>query len=353
MALARKLESGSWQTRATKVINGKKVTKCFTVHPKQCKGDSRKAKQLSEKLAREWQIETSNESIYSPTMAKCMRKYIDENQKHFSDRTVYDYENYIKFFDPIKDILMEDVRSSDLQLLVNEWSVSVKSKTIKNRISFILSTLDYCGYDRKIRLRYPENDSIEVGSPDTKDIQILLANSSGALKAIIALAAIPGMRRGEIAALKEGDISRDMCKIFIHADMVYTKEGWKYKDRPKTKSGKRTVDLPQYIIDLLPYHENPDNFVFELNPNQMSKLYDKLRFRFNINHTLHGLRHYAISFRSDIGINPKYIQEIVGHEIGSDVTEKVYNNPIESTRRHYLEVTNDYLDKTFKSTLIS
>ena len=105
MALARKLESGSWQTRATKVINGKKVTKCFTVHPKQCKGDSRKAKQLSEKLAREWQIETSNESIYSPTMAKCMRKYIDENQKHFSDRTVYDYENYIKFFDPIKDIL--------------------------------------------------------------------------------------------------------------------------------------------------------------------------------------------------------------------------------------------------------
>lgn len=353
MAKARLLPSGAYQTRVTKVFNGQKVTKSFTVHPRETKNDAKKAKQLSEMKAREWQIETTNESIYSPTMSKCMRKYIDDNKKHFSARTVYDYENLIKFFDPIKDMFMEDVRSSDLQLLVNEWSVTVKSKTIKNRISFILSTLDYCGYDRKIRLRYPENDSVEVGSPDVNDVQILLANSSGDLKAIIALAALAGMRRGEIAALKEGDISRDMCKISVHADMIYTKEGWIYKNRPKTKSGKRTVDLPQYVIDLLPVHNDPEAFIFDLNPNKMSKLYDKLRFQFGISHTLHGLRHFTISFRSDIGIPPKYIQEIVGHEIGSDVTNKIYNNPIESTRRHYLEVTNDYLDKTFKSTLIS
>lgn len=353
MANARKLPSGAYQTRATKVINGKKVTKSFTVHPKQMKGDSRKAKQLSEKLAREWQIETSNESIYSPTMEKCMRKYIDENEKHFSPRTAYDYENYIKYFDSIKDICLEDMRSSHLQLLINEWAVSVKAKTIKNRMSFILSTLDYCGCDRKFRLRYPENDSEEVGSPDVKEVLTLLANSSGDLKAIIALASLAGMRRGEIAALKEGDISRDMSKIFVHADMIYTKDKWVYKNRPKTKNGKRTIDLPEYIIALLPVHDDPEAFIFDLNPNQISKHYDKLRFRFGINHTLHALRHFAISFRSDIGISEKYIQEIVGHEIGSDVTKKVYNNPIESTRKQYLKVTNDYLDKTFKSALIS
>lgn len=353
MAKARKLPSGAYQTRATKVIGGKKVTKSFTVHPNETRGDAKKAKALSEKNAREWQIETTNESVYSSTMSKCMRKYIDENRKHFSERTVYDYENYIKFFDPIKDLYMEDVRSSDLQLLVNEWSVKVKGKTIKNRISFILSTLDYCGYDRKIRLRYPENNSQKVGSPDVKDVLTLLANSSGDLKAIIALASIPGMRRGEIAALKEGDISRDMCKIHVHADMVYTKKGYVYKDRPKTKNGNRIFDLPKYIIDLLPVHEDPEAFVFDINPNQMGKRYDKIRYQFGIKSTLHGLRHFAISFRRDIGVDPKYIQEIVGHEIGSDVTERVYNNPIESTRKHYLEVTNEYLDKTFKTALIS
>jgi hypothetical protein len=35
------------------VINGKKVRKSFTVHPKETKGDSRKAKALSEMQARE------------------------------------------------------------------------------------------------------------------------------------------------------------------------------------------------------------------------------------------------------------------------------------------------------------
>ena len=48
MAKARKLKSGAWQTRATKVINGQKVTKSFTINPKQTLGDSRKAKLQSE-----------------------------------------------------------------------------------------------------------------------------------------------------------------------------------------------------------------------------------------------------------------------------------------------------------------
>ena len=47
MAKARKLPSGAYQTRVTKVIGGKKVTKSFTVHPKECRNDAKKAKQTS------------------------------------------------------------------------------------------------------------------------------------------------------------------------------------------------------------------------------------------------------------------------------------------------------------------
>ena len=53
MANARLLPSGAYQTRITKVINGKKVTKSFTVHPRECRGDERKAKKLSELKANE------------------------------------------------------------------------------------------------------------------------------------------------------------------------------------------------------------------------------------------------------------------------------------------------------------
>lgn len=54
MATAQKLASGAWRTRARKVINGKMVTKSFTVSPEECRGDWKKAKTLSESRAREW-----------------------------------------------------------------------------------------------------------------------------------------------------------------------------------------------------------------------------------------------------------------------------------------------------------
>ena len=51
MANAKKLPSGAWRTRATKMINGQQVRKSFTVHPDECGDDWKKAKALSEKQA--------------------------------------------------------------------------------------------------------------------------------------------------------------------------------------------------------------------------------------------------------------------------------------------------------------
>ena len=79
MAQARKLPSGAYQTRVTKVINGKKITKSFTVHPKQCKGDSRKAKDQSEMLARQWRLSAEDSETYSSTVGFIRR--IDEKAR--------------------------------------------------------------------------------------------------------------------------------------------------------------------------------------------------------------------------------------------------------------------------------
>ncbi len=58
MASAKKLPSGAWRTQATKIINGQRVVKSFTVNPDQFPGiplkdASKKAKSLSELQARE------------------------------------------------------------------------------------------------------------------------------------------------------------------------------------------------------------------------------------------------------------------------------------------------------------
>ena len=54
MAKAERLNSGSYRCRATKTINGKKVTKSFTVSPNECGGDWKKAKKKAENMANNW-----------------------------------------------------------------------------------------------------------------------------------------------------------------------------------------------------------------------------------------------------------------------------------------------------------
>lgn len=344
MANARKLPSGAYQTRATKVINGKKITKSFTVHPKECKNDSRKAKAQSEMLAREWQISTDDSEIYGIKVKDSMEQYIKDRSKVLSPSTITNYKRLIPLFESIMDICVDDIKTADIQALVNEWSISVKAKTIKNRVSFLLSSLDYMECDKKFRIRYPKSQSKEIKSPDLEDVQMLLRNAQEDFKPILYLASVGGVRRGEIAALKEKDISRDMRTIYIHADMVLDDNKWVYK--PFTKNAlSGAVVYPKFIIDMLPKHDDPEAYVFEMNPNMISHKFDKLKKKLGFSYNFHSLRHFAASFRSDLGIPRKYIEETCRWEPGSQVVDKVYDNTLNSSRKKYTQIANNFVEE--------
>lgn len=347
MAKARKLPSGAWQTRATRVIGGKKVTKSFTVHPKDTQGNSKMAKQKSELLAREWQIETDDREVQGKKISDVMEEYIQSREKLLSPSTIYDYRRIVKFFDSIKDLYVDDIKTSDIQALINEWSVSLKSKTIHNRITFLLSALYYSDCDRKFRLRYPQKNSKKVVAPDIEDVQMLMRNASDEFRPVIALAAFGSLRRGEICGLKEADISRDMCLINIHSDVVRSDEGWQFKPFPKTSDSIRTIKLPKFIIDMLPVKEDPDAFIFDYNPNMITHHYDRLRTTLGFDFTFHSLRHYAASFRSDLGIPSKYIEELGGWKEDSSVLKNVYDNTLSSSRKKYTDIANRFIEENF------
>lgn len=353
MANAKKLPSGAWRTQATKFINGQRVVKSFTVHPDQFPGltskdASKKAKSLSELQAREWQINQEALSICGKTVGQALDDYIAERSKVLSSSTITNYRQLIPYFAPICNIYVDDIKTSDIQSLVNEWSVSVCAKTIKNRIGFLLPALDYAECDKRFKLRYPKTASKEINSPDLDQVQLLIRNAPDDFKPILFLAAFGGLRRGEIPALKQKDILRDLCSVYVHADIVKDGNKWVYK--PFTKNGQsRTVRLPKFIIDTIPQSDDPEAFVFDLNPNVISKQYDKLRFRLGLDdYNLHSLRHFAASFRSDLGIPRKYIEESCGWESGSVALERIYDNTLDSSRKKYNQMVNDYIEENFK-----
>ena len=346
MANARLLPSGAYQTRATKVINGKKVTKCFTVHPKETKGNGRKAKDQSEMLARQWRLSVEDSEIYGLKVRDAMEQFLQDRSKVLSPSTITNYKRLLPLFEPIADICVDDIKTADIQPLVNEWSISVRAKTIKNRVSFLLSALDYVECDKKFRIRYPNSPSKEIKAPDTEDIKMLLDNAPDDLKPILYLAAFGALRRGEIAALKQKDISRDMCTVHTHADMVLDDNRWVYKPFPKNALAG-VVQLPKFIIDMLPSSSDPEAYVFDMNPNMISHRYDNLKKRLGFSFNFHSLRHFAASFRSDLGIPRKYIEEVGRWESGSATLTRVYDNTLASTRKKYTQMANRYIEDNF------
>ena len=334
MANAKRLPSGSWRCRVKKVIDGQTVTKSFTVSPDDCGGDSKKAKAKAELMAREWQISQQRALRESPILSDALLKYIDDRSKIVSPVTIKTYLAYIKYFDDIKDMYISDIDSP---------------KTIKSRIGFLLSVLDYSGSDRKYKIRYPQSIKRELTTPDHDDILRLIEAADEIIKPVICLAAFGTLRRGEISALKQKDISRDMRIISIHADMVLNKDNqFVYKPLPKTSGSVRSVMLPEDIIRLLPVSDNPDDFVFLLSPTAITRRFERLRDRLGLHDIrFHDLRHFSASFRSDIGIPKKYIEQTGGWTADSRVLSSVYDNPLESSRRKYSQMVNDFIDDKF------
>ncbi len=348
MANASQLPSGAWRTQASKTIGGKKIVKSFTVHPDQTGGDTKRARKMSEHLASEWQLETESAEVYGLKIRDAMDQFIKDRSKVLSPSTITNYKRLIPLFEPLADISISDIKTSDIQALVNEWSISVTAKTIKNRVSFLLSSLDYAECDKKFRIRYPQSTSREIKAPDTEDVRMLIDNAPEDLKPVIQLAAFGALRRGEIAALKQKDISRDMCTVNVHADIVLNDNKWVYKAFPKNAiSG--AIQLPRTVIDSLPYSEDPESYVFDMNPGVISHKYDKLCKKLGFNFNFHSLRHYAASFRTDLGIPKKYIEETGRWKAGSSVLDRVYDNTLTSSRRKYTQIVNKFIEDTFFS----
>ncbi|MEX2451678.1 MAG: site-specific integrase [Rhodospirillales bacterium] len=73
---------------------------------------------------------------------------------------------------------------------------------------------------------------------------------------VVALALGTGMRRGEIAALRWSDIDLDRnsgASVRIERSLEQTGKGLRIKST-KTAAGRRTVSLPQFVVDALRAH---------------------------------------------------------------------------------------------------
>ncbi len=203
--------------------------------------------------------------------------------------------------------------------------------------------------------------------PLTKEqAQLLLdASKENSLEALWVLALTTGMHRGEILALKWQDINftqnmLQVRRIFTHAP------GQRYVEaEPKTDKSRRSVMLPPIATDLLKQHRvhqleaklqagefwEEHDLVFctslgtPLNPNKVLERFKTVLNRVGLpDMRFHDLRHSAATILLSIGVHPKVVQEMLGHNQISMTTD-IYSHVLPTMQKEAVNQLNEALRK--------
>jgi len=192
----------------------------------------------------------------------------------------------------------------------------------------------------------------EIAALKADEIAPVLAALKGyKLEAIAVLALSTGARRGEILALRWGDVDLTAGTIRIARSLEQTTGSLKFK-QPKTARGTRTISLPAAAVEALQVHRKrqleqrmalgqgklvAETLVFStidgepMSPNGLSRDWGNfVRAQGLPLVSFHGLRHSHVSALIASGVDPLTISRRIGHANVSTTTN-VYGHLFKQT----------------------
>lgn len=185
---------------------------------------------------------------------------------------------------------------------------------------------------------------------DTQIRNLLLASQGTRLETLLYVAVTTGLRMGEIIGLKWEDLDMTARTLQIRRQVQRQKGKGLLECELKTKSSRRLVVLGESTIEKLKSHFNEQQTQRQLIgdrwtekglifPNTLGKPMEHNRLLKEFKEILsiaglpiirfHDLRHTAATLMFQMGINPKVVQEMLGH---SDVnlTLNTYTHSLQS-----------------------
>jgi integrase len=180
----------------------------------------------------------------------------------------------------------------------------------------------------------------------------------------IILAAICGMRRGEILGLMWSEVSFENQTIKVCRQLLPTKNGLEFEE-PKSEDSNRTINAPAEVMDMLyrqserqqeykrllgdEYHNNElvncQNNGELLNPSYFSKQFAQTIKNAGLKHVrFHDLRHSCASLMLTAGVPMKVASQILGHSsIG--ITADLYTHVITDLKKDAADKIGNILFK--------
>ncbi len=212
----------------------------------------------------------------------------------------------------------------------------------------------------------PRRVHFEIQPLSMEQAQQFLAIAKGhSLEALFVLAITTGMRRGEILALKWQDIT--VSQNTLQVRRIFTRRpGNRYIEaEPKTEKSRRSILLAPIVVTLLKQHHTrqlesklkagtqwqDQGLVFctafgtPLNPSKVVDRFKTLLKRGGLPPIrFHDLRHSAATILLSLGIHPKVVQELLGHNQIS-MTMDIYSHVLPGMQRDAMAKLNDALQE--------
>ena len=340
MATARKLPSGMWRVLAYDGTgaDGKRRYKSFTA-------ESKKAAEL---MAAQYQTSVDKRaSRRDLTVKDAIDRYINAKSGVLSPSTMYGYRRMQRNrYGSIENLKVFSLTTEDMQCFISQTAQECSPKYTANVYGLLSSAVSMFRPDAVFHITLPKRSPQKQVAPSSDSVRTLFESADGDLKVCIALAAFCSMRRGEICALKYGDISGDA--IHIHADMVTDENNrYHYKDMPKTSESIRIAHAPDQVIELLGSGD-PDEFVIKRPPYAITKAFIRLRNSLGLTIRFHDLRHYYASIGAALGIPDIYISDFGGWRRGSPVLKATYQNVLEDVGKEYSDLLKGHFSELIK-----
>jgi integrase len=283
----------------------------------------------------------------SMTVADLIEAFLAAKAHQLEPSSLVNYRHALKHLEPISRRRINQVSGGALTLLYSRMleaghSAAVVHSTHRVARAMFRSAVRW-GYlrdDPTFRAEVPRYRPREMTTWSGVQLSTFLEATTGdRLHVFWLLAAMTGMRRGEVAALQWSDIDLTARTVTVTRNMRVV-DGRVLEGKPKTASGRRTIALDDATVEYLRVLRasrptgisgdwvhvvcKPDGMPY--NPASVSKAFDRTVARLDLPRIrLHDLRHSWASLALEAGVHIRVVADRLGHS-SPTVTLNVYSH---------------------------
>lgn len=323
------LPDGRWQARITYYEGGKRRRKAFYGATR--KEAQEKLLQALADLQRGIMPTTGRQ-----TLGEFLTFWLEESARPtLRPRTYRRYHEivHLHLVPTLGHITLSKLTPLQVQKLLNEKLASGLSPAT---VMYILAVLRRAlGQAEKWQL-VPRNVAKLVDAPrvSREEVQRLLETARGhRLYALFVLAVALGLRQGELLGLRWQDVDFERGTLTV-AVQLQTIDGKQVLVEPKTIRSRRTLQIPQFVLDVLQQHRanqllekaqageswREHGLVFASSVGTPVPARNLLRLWYNLlkkaglpKRPFHQLRHTAASYLLAMGCDLRTVQQVLGH----------------------------------------